>query len=164
MRSPTRSPRSSGASGRRGARAALASLAALLVVAACRATSGPASELTEARERWRQNRPANYRLTLSVGCFCAFPPQPIEIDVQGDSVIARRVRSTGAPLDPNLARSFPSVDGLFAIVAEARARNAQTLQVSYDPALGYPSTVFIDYRGAIADDEISYTVASVESR
>ena len=137
------------------------SIAFGLALTACSDAAGPLDDLVVARQRWVRERPAAYRYTLTRSCFCGFVG-PVEIEVRGDSVVARRSPNGEPPVGPQVASSFPSVDGLFRIVGDAIDRKAASLDAAYDPRLGYPSRISIDYDRQIADDEIVYTVSAFQ--
>jgi hypothetical protein len=132
--------------------------AAVLLATACGDAFGPTSRLADARQRWRRTRPEAYRYQLVVGCFCGLPPQPVTIEVRGDAVLSA-VDARGAPLGQPIAGPYGTIDDLFAVVERAIAANAAQVDVSYDPARGYPTSIAIDGSTRIADDEIGYTVS-----
>ena len=51
--------------------------------------------------------------------------------------------STSATVTPPYAALFPTVDGLFVIVEQAKSSGAAPLIVSYDATLGYPTRIQI---------------------
>ena len=53
---------------------------------------------------------------------------------------------------------FPTVDGLFDFLEDAIDRGAEEIEVAFDPDLGLPTTVRVDYRLAAVDEEIGYEV------
>jgi hypothetical protein len=67
-----------------------------------------------------------------------------------------------------------TVENLFDVLDEAYAKHAQTVRVTYDPDLGYPTRVSIDPNFGcqsplpdgkfctVSDDEMQYTVQSFE--
>lgn len=137
--------------------------AAALALAGCHDTTGLGADYDHARDRWLATRPASYEFRLTVSCFCPLPPQPVTMAVQGDARVSL-VDATGAAVSTSIASLYPTVDGLFAIIAAAHARNAATLDVSYDGARGYPTSVAIDYVANAVDDEIGYRVSSFTPR
>ena len=54
--------------------------------------------------------------------------------------------------------NFHSVDSLFDIIEHAVDNEAETVAVSYDGELGYPTRIEIDYSGNAIDDEYVLTV------
>ena len=138
-------------------------VAAALALAACSDLAGPASDLETARARWAGAAPAAYEMTLRHVCFCGGEvTTPVVVTVRGGVVQSRRYVD-GGPLggrdvDPRLAESFPSVDGLFRVVEDAVGRHAADIQATYDPQRGYPTALYIDYERNVADEEQGYQV------
>ena len=54
-------------------------------------------------------------------------------------------------------RFCPTIDGLFAEIADAIDFGAARLATDYDDDRGYPRLADIDYRSSVADDEITLT-------
>lgn len=140
-------------------------LATLLAALAC-GELGPETELLDElgsrRATWAAIRPYAYAYTLRRSCFCA--PEslgPVRVSVQGDIVVERTYADTGEPVPAHLADLFPTVEGLFALVDHALASGAHEVVVEYEPALGFPEEVWIDYRERLADDELGLSVTSI---
>ncbi|MEO7456430.1 MAG: DUF6174 domain-containing protein [Gemmatimonadaceae bacterium] len=145
------------------------SVAVLVAASACSGTlltgndGGRQADLTAARLRWNSTRPAKYEYTLTISCFCAFS-RPVTVTVDGTTVVSRTYADDGTPFTSSFAASFPTIDGLFDIVADAISRKAATLESSYDPVTGIPLTVTIDYVVNAADDEVSYRATNFKLR
>lgn len=151
-------------------RLALVALAALLVLApGCTLGSSAEEELMEEievnRAVWEARRPAAYRMVLARSCFCGVEGRgPVELEVDGDSVTGRRYVAeldapvAGEPVSGELAPFFPDVDGLFELLLEAAVTGADDVTVTWDPALGFPRSFFIDYRENVADEEQGYEI------
>jgi hypothetical protein len=133
----------------------------LLALSGCGDVFGPTDRLADAHARWRRTRPTNYRFTLSVSCFCVFRPEPVTIEVHGDSVVSR-LDAKGQPIDPIGASAFRSIDGLLDALDDAYDRDAEHVEARFDSVRGYPTHIAIDYREAWADDEISYVVVGFQ--
>jgi hypothetical protein len=145
---------------------ALAAAIALGALGACDTVAGPPgnAELERARERWRAARPAEYAYTLTRECFCGPDVRrPVTITVRGSGVVDRRYADTGAPVDPRHEALFPSIDGLFAIIDDARARRADRMDLVFDPTLGHPVRIDIDYSTRAIDEEVTLTVSSIRT-
>jgi hypothetical protein len=118
-----------------------------------------------ARARWRAHHPGTYAYTLERSCFCGPPvTSPVVIEVSGDAVQSRRYAETGEPVDAQLADAFPPIDGLFDIIEGAAQGGAARLVATYDPSLGYPMQIEIDYLANAADDEVTYRVRDFTTR
>lgn len=143
-------------------------LAALAAMATACATAGPAGveeaqeELDRGRRTWAASGPEEYRYTLRRICFCGQEvTQPVEVDVRGGEVVARRVAATGEPVSPTFETLWPTVEGLFDLVQDAIDREADRLTVRYDPDRGYPTSIDVDYSFQTADEELGITVGEV---
>lgn len=139
---------------------------ALVALAACGDNSmfGPNSELglRLARIRWQNSGVDSYELTVSLSCFCVFGPDGVRVRVENGVVVSRTVVPTGAPLDAQLAPSYPDVPGLFAIIERARADGADYLDTKFDGTYGFPTVISIDRYKGTADDEAWYRAEGFE--
>jgi hypothetical protein len=125
------------------------------------------SELDEERARlednratWRARGPISYTYVFRRICFCApSATNPVIIQVRQRAVVSVRYEDTGAPVDPSLLSLFPTVEGLFEIIEDAIDQEAEVVQASYDPALGYPTSITLDGSSMIADDEATLTAS-----
>jgi hypothetical protein len=114
--------------------------------------------LAASRATWEAQRPADYRFTYARSCFC--PPQyrgPFDVTVRSGAVADVAYKGEGEPIDRPLTE-YQTVDDLFALLAEAYARNAARVDVTYDPATGQPTSFYIDYDEQMADEEVGFTV------
>ncbi|HET9948712.1 MAG TPA: DUF6174 domain-containing protein [Longimicrobiales bacterium] len=136
-----------------------------LACAACNDDQGPElqllGELESHRARWEANRPWAYSFELERQCFCD-PASfgPVRVVVEGDAIVHRAYDASGDPVPGHLADSFPHVDGLFDLVQGALESGAHEVVVDYDPTLGYPLDVRVDYGEMTADDELRVRVTS----
>ena len=119
------------------------SIAVCIVVAAaaCQsATAGPAAGLSSARARWAARAPDSYAVTVTRACECV--PEAsgsVRVTVRAGAVESRVYVSSGAPVAAEYASAFPSVDELFVMIDDAIRRGGASVDVKYDPALGYPT-------------------------
>ena len=115
-------------------------------------------DLDEARQRWADAGLGAYTMTLQRICFCPSPDYtgPFEVDVADGAVT--EVRLGGTPVD---AERGESVEDLFELLEEAYAKDAERVEVTYDAALGYPTSISIDYSQMMADEEIAYRVSAL---
>ncbi len=122
-------------------------------------------ELEAQRQVWAERGGSDYRVTVQRQCFCP-DTDPVEVTVTGGEVV-QAIRSplpggTGSaePLDAADYEDWFTVDGLFAVV-EAALEQADDVAVRYDPTLGHPTSIEIDWIGAAIDDEVSYRVTDL---
>jgi hypothetical protein len=112
----------------------------------------------QARGRWSSLGLSDYDYVFSRSCFCA-PDfrEPVRITVRGGQVAAVTSVATG---QPRPTEGYPTVDDLFATLQEALDGDAALVRVTYDPALAYPTSFYIDRDFHIADEE--YAVEATE--
>ena len=151
---------------RRVSPAARALVCAVLVLgAACSSSTAVERDLAAAKRRWSVTAPAAYQITVAPSCFCPSEvTRPATLTVRDGQVESRRYVDTGADVDPRYATSFPSVDGLFAIIDAAVARGAARVEATYDATRGYPISIAIDYLFQVADDESFYGASDFKVR
>ncbi len=134
-------------------------LVTVALLGGCSLLSGsrePAA-LSEARARWATAGADDYAMTFQRSCFCPEEYRgPFDVEVRDRAVVSVTLRDEPLPTDRAL-----SVDGLFALISDAYEREAATVRVTYDAALGYPTHVAIDYDTQIADEEDGYTVSQL---
>ena len=140
----------------------------LLAAAACLlafAATGQQSELAAGRNAWRAAALSNYEYGYRKFCECHpdSPPETV-VTVRGGQVVGVRHRPVGftneVQADERNLQFYWTVDGLFDLVAAALARGA-TVRASYDPQLGYPTQVYIDYDANFIGDELDVRLTAV---
>jgi hypothetical protein len=110
-------------------------------------------------ERWEATRPEAYVVTLERICFCSPEAKgPVQVTVQGNTVLSRVYEASGEPVPAEFASGFPTIDGLFKIIKDALDDGYHDLEAFYDPATGIPFNFWIDYKQNVQDEEIGYNV------
>lgn len=117
-------------------------------------------DLDEAMARWEAADLGAYRLTLQRSCFCPSPDYTGPFDVTVRDGVIEAVRLSGERVD---AERGMTVRALFDLIEEAYDRGAEVVRVTFDPEVGVPTEVYIDYSSQMADEEISYTVTGFEA-
>jgi hypothetical protein len=148
-----------------------------LLGAACGSPTGPGVAVllrtAAAEARWETNGSSSYAIVQHRSCEC-LPEMsgPVRLEVRSmpslppgpaTETVTMRYVSTGEPVPEIYRAGFLTVRQLFALIREARAEGAYRLTAEFDPALGYPSLVGIDYDRDIADDEVVYTMSDYEA-
>lgn len=103
-------------------------------------------------QKWIDKGPGSYRYRLTQICFC--PPDHTRtylVTVANQQIVEVRDAETGAP--PPAGYQARTVPDLFAILHAALGRDADQIDVVYDPQLGYPTRMRIDYDEQAADEE-----------
>ena len=147
--------------------AAVAILLPLLLAASCDGrpllpSAGTTRDLAEARAKWRAQRLSSYEYTLQRLCFCG-ETRPMRVTVANGRVQSVRPEGELLPITGPEAEWYPSVEGLFDVVARALAIPAHLVDVEFDRDRGFPHSIAIDYWVNVADDEISYLVRDIRS-
>ncbi|MDX1498860.1 MAG: DUF6174 domain-containing protein [Woeseiaceae bacterium] len=122
------------------------------------------AEFERQAEFWAARRPRAFRYVVERSCFCA-PDyrQPYVVREEGDvhsvafaSPLAPESREyRGTPPEPEL------IGNLFDLVRRALAE-ADAVDVSYDPAFGFPASITIDWSYDLADEEQYFSVRDFE--
>lgn len=111
------------------------------------------------RRAWDSSRPHSYAFTYRDECMCEGRSLWVRIWVDADTL----ARAELLPVqDPGIRRSAafrrPTVDSLFAWLADAYARKADRIDAQYDPRYHFPSHAAIDWRVNVIDDEFDFEV------
>jgi hypothetical protein len=115
-----------------------------------------AEALADARARWDSVGVSEYQLQVGKICFCA--PEvtaPVVVTVRGDEVVDVRYAEGRPEGAPDVPEDAPTVETLFDAVERA-IDEADELQVEYDPELGYPTRIGIDFDTDVVDEELGY--------
>lgn len=140
-------------------------LALLAAVAGCDgnfAGVGEIGDLSRARARWQASGLTDYDFTFQRACFCEFRG-PVLVTVRQGVVQSATIIATGEALTATELERVPTVDGLFEIAAHA-ATAADRVSVRYDPVLGYPTLIDVDWIANAVDDEESLLASGVVAR
>jgi len=112
------------------------------------------SALENQRTRWEESGVLDYRFEYRELCVCGQSAERrATIEVRGGEVVS--VTGTGAPDGWESITAYPTIDDLFDRIEEAVRDEAAALSVSYDPDLGYPTEIIIDYDYGAEHDEVN---------
>jgi hypothetical protein len=132
-----------------------------LAAAACGNPLSPTEDLEDARRTWSRQGLTSYRFNVSQLCFCGPDVRGVfHVVVERGSVTSVTDAETGAPRTPHPAVPL-TVEALFDKVEEAIERDADEIDVRYDPMLGYPQEIAIDFIENAIDDEVTYVVSDL---
>lgn len=115
--------------------------------------------LNTAIAQWRSSAPATYTIEYERLCLCANSGRFVAT-VTGTTVVSVDPPK-GFGGDDELPFAF-TVERVFATLQSAIDRDADRIEVEYDPQLGYPARVSIDVDRSAEDDELVLTVAVTE--
>jgi len=125
-------------------------------------TSARAQDLETNRALWNSAGAASYEYSYRRVCEC-HPDDPADtiVTVRDGTVVAVRYARPGfeeqVALEPEKLAWYRTIDDLFALVETAQS-SAATVRVSYDPRLGYPQKLYIDYVTDLVGDEVELEV------
>lgn len=119
-------------------------------------------KLGEARTLWDRKDVASYSYILELECFCAPASElePVLVTVRNGTVEslqywdedpADRTPASAATFGP-----YDTVEELFALVEDAIDRDADLLQVGYDPEYGFPEVINVDYQSGGSDQKLLF--------
>lgn len=129
-----------------------------------------AESLSYNQHKWELEETTSYSMTIQRSCYCPAGFYPAKVLIKADTVYTALNPDTGKPIpvdslsgDPRAlyADFYPTIDGLFQMIKEAREQHADKLEVRYNDAYGYPEHIDIDDIKQAADDEISFTVITL---
>ena len=111
-----------------------------------------------ARARWRASGITSYRYAFRWSTMIFWNGS---IEVIGGEVASYDRLEAFPPFfeEPPMYRT---IEGLFDRIADARARNAASIEVTWDPELGYPRSAAIDQSLLIADEEQYWSIGFVD--
>jgi Family of unknown function (DUF6174) len=136
-----------------------------VLISGCTLTGpGSTAELTdivEARARWEQWGLDDYDIDLTRSCFCIGAGE-MTVLVRDDTVAAVLQEDNLWSSDQSWWQYIPTVDGLFDLAEEA-LDDAASADVTFSQSHGYPVEISIDWIREAVDDEISYSVSSIDA-
>jgi hypothetical protein len=145
-------------------RAAL--LAPLLVASAlagCLTSPDDADELRRQRQKWESQGITDYRVLSRMICFCVGDATaPVVLHVLNRRLVSVSRADDLTPVPPSeWPLRYYTIDEMFDLVADTLARGASEVRVTYDPMLGYPTSVYLDMSSRVADDERQFEMSGL---
>ena len=108
--------------------------------------------------------PAACMAALLTGTLVRHPPSGVGLTYTEGKVVGVRHRPVGhtqeVQAEERNLQYYWTVDGLFDLVDAALARGV-TVRASYDPRLGFPTQVYIDYDANFIGDELDVRLTAV---
>jgi hypothetical protein len=139
--------------------------AALLLLTLLAGCGGKTLAVLDAnRARWEARGITTYEYIFLRTCFCgAESNQPLAVRVEGGIIVSVHRVDSGEAVEASQWGEIPTVDGMFDLVQELVSGGADAVRVVYDPELGYPAEVHVDYLRQAIDDEVSYYLDLTET-
>lgn len=133
----------------------------LVAATALACGSNPAQDdLDAARARWEAEGVTSYTMVTRRLCYCGNTDSVLVEVEQGRVVSARRQLEEGGdqPIPVGERPDTLTVERHFAAIQDAIDQDADSIKSDYDPLLGYPVSVWIDYRENVADEELGLQI------
>jgi hypothetical protein len=127
------------------------------VLASC--TDELREDLDDARAPWPQAGITHYSYVHDQTCGC--DERPTRIEVEAGRVVGAEFVNSSEPVPGASLASLPTIDDLFGAVDSALEQEADSIDVTYDPARGFPTEVYIDYDRPTADEEFILRVTEL---
>ena len=120
--------------------------------------------LEDNRELFRQSVGTSYGYDFQNVCFCGPDTRaPVRIEVRDGQFQSVVLREDGTAVARERWDQYLTVEQVFASIEDALDESAASVRVAYDPSLGYPRDVFIDFNEMIADEELGFTVENLSA-
>ncbi|MBD0387432.1 MAG: hypothetical protein ICV54_13140 [Nostoc sp. C3-bin3] len=112
---------------------------------------------------WKQKKIFNYRYEFTRSCNCVpKATEPAIIEVRNGVTTSITYKSAKIPVDKALFQKYNTIPKLFNIIGNAFIQRAANVTVQYDPILGYPTQISIDYDKQRTDDTIFFTISNLQ--
>jgi hypothetical protein len=129
----------------------------------CESPTAPGDRglLAEARARWQARNQDSYNFELNRNCFCVLGGRRMTVSVRAGVVVGAVYLDASGPVEPALLSFIPTVPDLFDLIQNALEKGVASFLAEYDPDLGYPTRIEIDYSATAADDEIAFSLRNL---
>lgn len=119
--------------------------------------------LEDARQLWQAQGWDSYAFTLQRLCFCGGGTDPAEVVVRNNERVSVTDIATGEPIPSEFTQYYLTVPELFDFIEDAIDREAHEIDVSYEPSVGYPASVRIDYIKNAIDEEMAFEASDLRA-
>ena len=139
---------------------------ALSLLASLPAAGAAQDELAAHRATWQAAQVQRYSYGYRKFCECHrdAPPETV-VTVDGGSISRVYHRHDDSerevPAREGSTDLYWTIDDLFDLIASAMAREAE-VRVNYDAALGYPTSLYIDYDAGYVGDELDIRLTGLD--
>lgn len=135
-----------------------------LLISNCGSWSDDARETLETnRQMWFSNMYFHYRFEFRQLCMaCGNTYEPSIVEVWNGLQVAATYKDTQEPVALENLNEFLPIEELFSRALDAIDRHADVVDITYDPQLGYPQEIHIDWDKTGIDDEMDYWASDVE--
>jgi hypothetical protein len=129
----------------------------------CLTSPDDTEELSRQRQKWESQGITDYRVLSRMICFCiGDATAPVVLHVLNRRLVSVSRADDLSPVPPSeWAFRYYTIDEMFDLIAEAQAKGASEVRVTYDPMLGYPTSVYLDMSSRVADDERQFEISGL---
>jgi len=141
---------------------------AAIFLVACTPSTPQLSTLEQAKLRWSARGFGDYQLKYQIFCFCPREVvQPSSVEVRGGVVVKVTNLETQQVLDSTFYGAFLPVDALLTQLEKDLPLKPesffQSVDVTFDPALGFPSKIVYIEKPIVADASRSYSLSDLKA-
>lgn len=114
------------------------------------------NELEANRLKWNSYGISSYEVEMQKICFC--PPDALKLmifNIEDNEIVSVHYADTNETVNPNFYDNFNSINGLFELAEYALEQDPDEISILYDDEFGYIKQIAIDYKSAVADDELT---------
>ncbi len=120
---------------------------------------------SEPQKTWQKQQLKNYQYQIQYHCYClADFLRPMKVVVKNNQIDSAFFIDTNNPVPKALAKDLKTIDQWFDFINKAKEKNYFRLEVNYNDALGYPTSLDSDYQKQLADDELKIQITQFKSR
>jgi hypothetical protein len=147
--------------------ALLPALGALLFIGACDSILGPRSntlmrdQLERGEAVWQERGITSYTMIVERGSPFQEGYRRVLIEVVDGAIQAGTYLDDETPVPAAELARHQTVPQLFALIRDALDRRAPGMFVRYEPTLGHPDVIQIDYDPTRTDDDIFISVSEL---
>lgn len=110
------------------------------------------------KEKWQRSGIQNYFYTFQRSCFCTRDAtREVLTHVRNGSAVMSQFKDSGQLLPQSLLLNKLSINDLFTTIEAALDKNTDVVRVQYDEETGQPTSIYIDGKTGLTDDEFSLT-------
>lgn len=111
-------------------------------------------QLRKHKALWESHGMVNYTVTQQISCFCLREyTLPKVLVIENNHVIS--VNDDSFYQEVHFKRF--TIDQAFEFIREQLLRSPAVVRISYDDTYGFPTSIYFDLDGRIADEEINYS-------
>jgi hypothetical protein len=117
-----------------------------------------ASQLDAAELKWKGALPLTYEFTFHYSAMVTYvgcESRTFHVRVSNDLPVEL------SDCD-SLRESYGTVPRLFQFIRGVLSKHPDSLQVSFDPTLGYPTKFSVDYSEQVSDDHFAFSVTDLK--